>query len=72
MGRTEIDLYGIDHVKVQFIPVLKIYTIPILGSSNFETLMKHIIFDDFFCAMVAHILSRIYVDHHTNIDAMVI
>ena len=31
MGRTEIDLFGIAHVKVEFIPVLKIYTIPILG-----------------------------------------
>ena len=31
MSRTGIDLYGIDHVKVEFIPVLKIYTIPILG-----------------------------------------
>ena len=39
MGRTEIDLFGIAHVKVEFIPVLKIYTIPILGrfvwSTNF-------------------------------------
>ena len=31
MGRTEIDLFGIAHVKVEFIPVLKIYTIRILG-----------------------------------------
>ena len=32
MGRTESDLFGIAHVKVEFISVLKIYTIPILGS----------------------------------------
>ena len=31
MGSPEIDLFGIAHVKVEFIPVLKIYTIPILG-----------------------------------------
>ena len=31
MGSPEIDLLGIAHVKVEFIPVLKIYTIPILG-----------------------------------------
>ena len=31
MGRTKIDLFGIAHVKVEFIPVLKIYTIRILG-----------------------------------------
>ena len=30
MGRAKIDLYGIAHVKVEFIQVLKIYTIPIL------------------------------------------
>ena len=27
MGRTEIDLFGIAHVKVEFIPVLTIYVI---------------------------------------------
>ena len=31
MGRTEIDLFDIAHVKVEFIPVLKMYTIRILG-----------------------------------------
>ena len=31
MGSPEIDLFDIAHVKVEFIPVLKIYTIPILG-----------------------------------------
>ena len=39
IGRTEIDLFGIAHVKVEFIPVLKMYTIPILErfvcSTNF-------------------------------------
>ena len=30
MGRTEIDLYSIAHLKVEFIPVLKIYIIRIL------------------------------------------
>ena len=32
MGSPEIDLFDIAHVKVEFIPVMKIYTIPILGS----------------------------------------
>ena len=31
MGSTEIDSFGIAHAKVEFIAVLKIYTIPILG-----------------------------------------
>ena len=31
MRSPQIDLFGIAHVKVEFIPVLKIYTIPILG-----------------------------------------
>ena len=31
MIRTEIDLYGIVHVKVDFIPVLKMCVLPILG-----------------------------------------
>ena len=31
MKRTEIDLFGKAHVKVEFIPVLKTYTIRILG-----------------------------------------
>ena len=31
MTRTEIDLYGIAHVKVDFIPVLKMCVLPILG-----------------------------------------
>ena len=31
MGSIEIDLYDIAHVKVEFIPVMKIYTIPTLG-----------------------------------------
>ena len=31
MMRTEIDLYGIVHVKVDFIPVLKMCVLPILG-----------------------------------------
>ena len=31
MGGTEIDLFGIDHMKVQLIQFLKIYAIPILG-----------------------------------------
>ena len=31
MGRTEIDLFGKSHVKVEFIRVLKTYTIRILG-----------------------------------------
>ena len=31
MGSIRIDLFGIAHVKVEFIPVVKIYTIPILG-----------------------------------------
>ena len=31
MTRTGIDLFGIDHVKVDFIPVLKMYVLPILG-----------------------------------------
>ena len=31
MGSPEIDLFGIAHVKVEFIPVLKIYTIRNLG-----------------------------------------
>ena len=30
IGSPEIDLLGIAHVKVEFIPVLKIYTIQIL------------------------------------------
>ena len=31
MGSTEIDLFGTAQAKVEFIPVLKIYTIRILG-----------------------------------------
>ena len=31
MTRTGIDLYGIAHVKVDFIPVLKMCVLPILG-----------------------------------------
>ena len=31
MSRTGIDLYGIGHVKVDFIPVLKMYVLPMLG-----------------------------------------
>ena len=31
MGSTGIDLFGIAHVKVEVIPVLKIYAISILG-----------------------------------------
>ena len=31
MGSTGIDLFGIAHVKVEVIPVLKIYGILILG-----------------------------------------
>ena len=31
MMRTEIDLYGIAHVKVEFILVLKMCVLPILG-----------------------------------------
>ena len=31
MGRIKIDLFSIAHAKVEFIPVLKIYTIRILG-----------------------------------------
>ena len=37
MASTEIDLFGIVHVKVEFIPVLKIYTIPILGRFVWST-----------------------------------
>ena len=31
MGSNGIDLFGLTHVKVEFITVLKIYTIRILG-----------------------------------------
>ena len=31
MGRTGIDLFGTPHVKVEVMPVLKIYAISILG-----------------------------------------
>ena len=31
MTSPEIDLYGIAHVKVDFIPLQKMYVIPILG-----------------------------------------
>ena len=34
MGSPSIDLFGIAHVKVGFIPVLKIYALPIL--ENFD------------------------------------
>ena len=49
MASTEIDLFGIVHVKVEFIPVLKIYTIPILGrfvwSTNFVRSDNRISYD---------------------------
>ena len=38
IGSTEIDLFGIVHVKVEFIPILKIYTIPILGGFQVQIL----------------------------------
>ena len=31
MGSTQVDLYGIAHVKVDFIPLQKMYVIPRLG-----------------------------------------
>ena len=37
MGRTKIDLFCIAHVKVEFIPVLKIYAIRILGRFVYST-----------------------------------
>ena len=39
IGSTGIDLFGIAHVKVEVIPVLKIYAISILGNS--PLLHKH-------------------------------
>ena len=36
-----IYLFAIAHVKVEFIPVLKNYTIPILGSTNFVQYVKN-------------------------------
>ena len=37
MGSTEIDLFGIAHVKVEDKPVLKIYAISILGRFVWST-----------------------------------
>ena len=37
MGSPEIDLFGIAHVKVEFIPVLKKYTVLILGKFVWST-----------------------------------
>ena len=31
MGSSKIDLFGISHLKVDFIPVMKLYTFQILG-----------------------------------------
>ena len=37
MRRIKIDIFGIAQVKVEFIPVLKIYIIPILGRFVYST-----------------------------------
>ena len=37
IGRTKIDLFGIAHVKVDLVPVLKIYNISILGRFAWKT-----------------------------------
>ena len=38
MRRTEIDLYGIAHVKVDFIPVLKMCVLTLLGKFVWTTI----------------------------------
>ena len=39
----EIDLFGIAYVKVEFIPVLKIYTIPILERFVWSTHLFNVV-----------------------------
>ena len=38
MGSTQVDLYGIAHVKVDFIPLQKMYVIPRLGGFVWTTM----------------------------------
>ena len=52
MSRTGIDLYGIDHVKVDFIPVLKMCVLPMLGRFVWTT-----IFDNVLTALISLIPS---------------
>ena len=40
MGSPGIDLFGIVHVKVGFIPVLHMYALPILGIFDLKNLRR--------------------------------